>query len=121
MNYKTLLAGAAIAALTASAHADILMTEIVDGTLPGGQPKWVEITNTGTGAVDLAGYSLGNFNNGGTTLGGGASTALSGMLPAGGSYIAGYEADPGGAGLSNFFLVYGTEVDFYMGGGFVNG
>ncbi len=121
MNYKNLLASAAVVALAATANADLLMTEIVDATLTGGQPKFVELTNTGAVSVDLSLYSLGNFNNGGTTLGGGASTALTGSLAAGASYIICYEPDPGGAGLSAYFMAYGTECDFYMGGGFVNG
>ena len=122
MNYKNLLASAAVlAAAATSANADLLITEVVDATLPGGQPKFVELTNTGSASVDLTAYSFGNFNNGGTNLGGGASTALTGSLAAGASYIVCYEADPGGAGLSNYFMAFGTECDFYMGGGFVNG
>jgi|GEM_PF-1173132 len=99
----------------------LLITEICDGTLPGGQPKWVEITNTGTLVKDLSLYSLGNYNNGSIFLGGGGSTSLSGNLAPGQSYLIGYEADPGGPGLSEFFQVYGFELDFYMGGGFING
>jgi len=118
---KTFLTSAAALTLATSAQADLLITEVVDGTLPGGQPKWVELTNTGASSVDLSLYSFGNFNNGGTTLGGGASTALVGTLGAGSSYVIGYMADPGGPGLSEFFLAYGLEVDFYMGGGYVNG
>ena len=100
---------------------ELLITEVVDGTLPGGQPKWVELTNISSGPVDMTQYSLGNYNNGSTLLGGGSSTPLAGGLPSGASYVVGYEADPGGPGLSNFFNAYGLELDFYMGGGFING
>jgi len=116
-----LLTGGALAALCGAARADLLITEVVDGTLVGGQPKWVELSNTdAAGTYDLTQYSFGNFNNGGTTLGGGAATVLAGTLDAGDSYIVSYEADNGPGG-SMFFSVYGFDPDFYMGGGFVNG
>lgn len=121
MNIKTLLASAAALALASTANADLRITEVVDATLPGGQPKFVELTNNGGTAVDLSLYSFGNMNNGGTTLGGGAATVLTGMVAPGASHLIAYEADPGGPGLSNFFLAYGFDPDFYMGGGFVNG
>ena len=53
MNIKTLLASAAALALAGTANADLLITEVVDATLPGGLPKFVELTNTGGTAVDL--------------------------------------------------------------------
>ena len=116
-----LLSGAALAAFTVSAQADLLITEVVDGTLTGGLPKWVEITNTdASGSIDLSLYSFGNFNNGGTTLGGGAASQLTGTLAAGASYIIAYEAD-NGPGASSYFGVYGSDPDFYMGGAFTNG
>jgi len=121
MNIKTLLASAAALALAGTANADLLITEVVDATLPGGLPKFVELTNTGGTAVDLSLYSFGNMNNGGTNLGGGAASVLTGMLAAGASYTLAYEADPGGPGLSSFSTTYGFEPDFYMGGAFVNG
>ena len=73
-------------ASTTPASADLIITEVVDGTLSGGQPKWVEITNTGSADVDLSLYSIGNMNNGGLTLGGGSADVLGGTLAAGTSY-----------------------------------
>ena len=99
----------------------LYISEIVDATLPGGQPKFVEITNNTGTSVDLTQYSLGNFNNGGTTLGGGSSTSLLGTLADGDSYVYAYESDPGTPGTSNFAVAFGFEPDQYAGGGFING
>jgi len=110
----------ALLATTAPANADLVITEIVDAPLPGGLPKWVELTNTGSADVDLSAYSIGNINNGGTTLGGGSASVLSGNLPAGATYVLCYEADNGPGG-SMFFSVYAQDPDFYFGGAYING
>jgi hypothetical protein len=117
---KTLSALAALAITMGPAQADLLITEVVDATLPGGQPKFVELTNTGSSSVDLSAYSFGNMNNGGTTLGGSAASVLSGTLAAGASHVISYEADNGPGG-SIFFGVFGFDPDHYMGGGYING
>lgn len=58
--------------LAGSAHADLVIPEGVDGTLPGGQPKWVELQNTSpASAVDVSAHSPENCNGGSLTLGGG--------------------------------------------------
>lgn len=44
---------------------NVLITEIADGTAPGGYPKFVEITNLGSMAVDLNGYKVVKSANGG--------------------------------------------------------
>jgi hypothetical protein len=106
----------ALVATTASANADIIISEIVDGPLSGGTPKWVELTNTGSSDVDLAGYSLGNMNNGGTTLGGSAASILSGILSPGASYVINFDNDN-----DPFNSVYGFDADHLMGGGYING
>ncbi len=98
----------------------LIISEIVDATLPGGLPKYVELTNTGSSSVDLSLYSIGNFNNGGTTLGGGASTVLSGMLAAGGSYVISYE-NGDSPGVGTFYDTYGVDPDNFDLGAFVNG
>jgi hypothetical protein len=114
------LSAAALLALSGLSSADVLITEIVDATLTGGQPKWLEITNTGSSDVDLSLYSCGNLNNGGTNLGGGSALVLSGTLAAGASTVGAYESDNGPGG-SSFFSVYGVDPDFYFGGGYING
>jgi hypothetical protein len=106
----------AFIATTATANADIIISEIVDGPLSGGTPKWVELTNTGPSAVDLSAYSLGNMNNGGTTLGGGAASILSGILSPGASYVINFDNDN-----DPFNGVYGFDADHLMGGGYING
>ena len=92
-------------------RADLIITEVVDGTLAGGQPKWVELTNTGSVTVLLGGFSLGVKNNGSTNLGG-AATVLAGTLPAGSSHVIAFETD-NGPGVSMFFTVYGQDPDAY--------
>ncbi|MCH2104816.1 MAG: lamin tail domain-containing protein [Planctomycetes bacterium] len=106
----------ALLATSTTANADLIISEVVDGTLPGGTPKWVELTNTGTSSIDLSAYSFGNMNNGGTNLGGGAAAVLAGSLGAGESYVIGYDSDN-----DPFNAVYGFDADFLMGGTFING
>ena len=60
----------AVLGLSAAAQAEMIISELVDATLPGGLPKYVELTNIGSSVIDLTLYSIGNFNNGGLTLGG---------------------------------------------------
>ncbi len=60
------LAMAAGMACTALAQ-NVIITEVVDGDLAGGNPKFVEITNVGQAAFTFAaGDVLRNYNNGGT-------------------------------------------------------
>jgi hypothetical protein len=106
----------ALVATAANANADVIISEIVDGTLVGGTPKFVELTNTGAADVDLSAYSLGNMNNGNTTLGGGSARVLAGILAPGASHVIGYDSDN-----DPFNSVYGFDCDDLMGGGFING
>ncbi len=120
MKTQLLIAGLAAVGMTGSASANLIISEILDGDLPGGLPKFVELTNTGGSSVDLSAYSIGNFNNGGTTLGGGASTVLSGTLAAGDSYVISYE-NSDGPGVGFFFDTYGFDADNFDLGSFING
>jgi hypothetical protein len=99
---------------------NLIISEIVDGTLPGGQPKFVELTNTGSTAIDLGMYSIGNYNNGGTDLGGDASTLLSGSLTAADSFVIAYESAPAAPEVSVFESTYGFPPDLFLGP-FING
>jgi hypothetical protein len=101
----------------AAEPAALLIAEVVDGTLPNGQPKWVDITNCDTVDVDLSIYSIGNFNNGSTMLGGGAATALTGILAPGDTYVYAYSSEDD----TTFQDTYGFAPDQFAGGGFVNG
>ncbi len=114
------MAAAAVVSIPLVASADLFISEIVDATLPGGLPKFVELTNSGPGSVDLSLYSIGNYSNGSTTLGGGASTVLSGTLAACESYVISYEnSDSPGVGL--FYDTYGFDPDNFDLGAFING
>lgn len=101
-------------------HSALIISEIVDAPLPGGLPKFVELTNTGTMTVDLSAYSIGNFSNGGSTLGGGSSTLLSGSLAPGDSYVISYEGSDS-PGVGTFFDTYGFDPDNFDLGTFING
>jgi len=97
----------------------LVISEVVDGSRTGGQPKFVELTNTGGQTIDdLSVYSIGNANNGATTIGGGVSLQLPSVpLAAGASFVIAYEADP----FPQFVDTYGFGPDFTTGGGFING
>jgi hypothetical protein len=117
---KLILSAALLAVVAAPASADLIISEVVDATLPGGLPKFVELTNTGAGPVDLSLYSIGNFSNGASLLGGGASTMLSGTLGSCESYVISWEnGDEPGIGL--FFDTYGFDPDNFDLGAFTNG
>lgn len=98
----------------------LIISEVVDATLPGGLPKYVELTNIGSTTIDLSGFTIGNYNDGSTTLGGGSSTALSGMLAAGDSYVISYEFGDS-PGVGTFFTTYGFDPDNFDLGAFTNG
>ena len=111
------------------ASGELLITEVVDGNRiaadgsAGSSPDpflaFMELTNTGTSALDLTGFHYINFNNGGTMAGFG-STALSGMLAPGETYYIAYESDPAPA-ASAFETVYGFTPNEFAGGKFING
>lgn len=99
--------------------ANLLITEIVDGTLPSGLPKFVELTNIGGMPADLSGFSVGVYSNGGTMLQG-DSLVLSGTLAAGDSYVINFD-DADAAGSSTFFTVYGGDPDHFDFAALING
>lgn len=107
-------------AIAAGAGPALIISEVVDATLPDGLPKFVELTNVGTTPIDLSQFSIGNFNNGGTTLGGGAATVLAGTLAAGDSYVISYE-NGDSPGVGTFFDTYGFDPDNFDLGAFFNG
>ncbi|MEO6709720.1 MAG: lamin tail domain-containing protein [Planctomycetota bacterium] len=103
-----LLGAAAIVALTSTtAHAQLIISEIVDGTLSGGQPKFIEISNTSASPVDMSLYKLVHYNNGSMTPGGNIALTPAGMLPAGASWVVTYGAVPN----VQFATVYGHAAD----------
>lgn len=98
----------------------LLITEIVDADLPGGLPKFVELTNLGGTTVDLSEFSLGVFSNGSFTINTGASTVLSGTLAPSASFVVSFE-NGDVAGTSSFRTVYGVDADDMSFGAVING
>lgn len=103
----------------------LIITEVVDGNLSGGLPKWVELTNVGQEDIDLSDYSLGIYYNGATVLGGMAGTVrallLSGTLGSCESYVVNWQPGPpvDTVGSSAFHTVYGLDpsnMDHTLGG-----
>ena len=127
INYRLTLMTAAALLAAGTAHAQSLaITEVCDGTLSGGQPKWVELTNVGTATIaDLSAFSIGNFNNGASALGFGATQLNAVSLAPGASYIFSYESsgntncDPNML-VTCFEFAYGFPADQYAGA-FING
>jgi hypothetical protein len=119
---KTLSVLALAGALTMSANAagSIIISEIVDATLPGGLPKFVELANVGDASVDLSSIWIGNFNNGSTNIGGGAAFQLSGNLAPGDAWVISYESSDG-PGTGIFYDTYGFDPDEFGLGAFING
>ncbi len=115
--YVALLAMLSVSVATASDC--LIISEVVDGPLGGGLPKFVELTNTGTVSIDMSGYWLGNINNGDVSTNAPA-TQLSGILHPGDSYVCSYE-DGDWPGNSTFFDVYGFDADNFDFGSWING
>ena len=96
----------------------VIITEVVDGDLPGGTPKWVEITNCGY--LDWAfgpDDRLNIYFNGSTTAG--TSVNLDGIaLAVGDSYVI---ASSLNSGITQYQAAYGTDADQYVNVSFGNG
>ncbi len=99
------------------ANANLIISEVVDGTLSGGNPKFVEITNTG--ATDFT------FAEGGIIVQSNANTDLdidvdlTGItITAGDSYVIQSSAN---GGQSVFETTYGFAADLYTSAFFSNG
>jgi len=56
-----------VATLAVTVSADLIITEVVDGTLSGGLPKAVEWSNTGSTSVNLSDYKFARYANSHTT------------------------------------------------------
>jgi len=100
-----LLGAAAVLALgSANAQAQLILSEVVDGSLTGGTPKWVEISNTSGAPIDLSLYNLVYYSNGSTTASGTIPLTPAGLLPAGASWTV---VTGGASGATQFTTVYG--------------
>lgn len=97
----------------APALGGLIISEVADPTLTGGEPKFIELTNCSGSPVDLSLFRIAAFFNGSTTSS--TSTAygdLSGILAPGASFvIANSNSGPG----DSYLAVYGVEADLYNG------
>lgn len=114
---RNLTAAAFLAVIAGTASADIIVSEVVDGDLAGGNPKFVEITNTG--GTDFT------FGTGGIIIQSNAATDvtvdvdLSGVtILAGQSFVVASSAN---GGIAQFQAAYGFDADLYTGVFFGNG
>ena len=108
----------ALTLASAASDGSIIISEIVDATLPGGLPKFVELTNMGAAPIDLSDYRIGVYSNGSTALSN--QTVLSGSIAPLDSFVISYEAgDAPGSG--SFFTVFGFDPDNNSPAAAING
>jgi hypothetical protein len=108
-------------------RADLIIANVVDGTLAGGQPKLVEVKNAGTDCEFLGDLQLCYYTNGGT-LPTGCLAFGDIFLAAGASITVAFEhpfnkaCDPNGQ-VSCFEYVYGFAPAGFLGnqGNFISG
>lgn len=114
---KTMIAAIA-AGVAGTASADIIISEVVDATLAGGNPKFVELTNTGnTDYTFGAGAGIIVQSNANTDLD--IDVDLSGVvIAAGDSYVIQSSSNDG---QNVFETVYGFAADLYTPAFFSNG
>jgi uncharacterized protein (TIGR03382 family) len=108
----------AVAGLVAVANADVIISEVVDGDLTGGNPKFVELTNTGVAAyVFGAGDSVQVYSNGSVSAS--ATVSLSGVsIAPGASYVIASSANDG---ITQWGIAYGGAPNLFTGSFFSNG
>ena len=108
-------------------HADLIIEEVVDGTLAGGQPKLVEVLNAGTDCEFLGDLQLCYYTNGGM-LPTGCFAFDDIFLAPGSSITVAFEhpwntaCDPSGT-VTCFEYVYGFAPGGFLGsqGNFISG
>ncbi|MEX0325723.1 MAG: hypothetical protein AB3N33_06510 [Puniceicoccaceae bacterium] len=100
--------------------ADVIITEVADGTYTGQQPKFVEITNVGTEAYTFpVGGGIINQNNANVDFD--VDWDLEGLtLQPGQSWVVN-SLTPSGAESASFVLMFGEDADEYADVPFGNG
>ncbi len=117
MKKLTLLVIAFIAMIGMNAQT-LIISEVVDGTGAGGYPKYVEVTNIGSVAIDLSNFKIRKSSNGGAF--GDAFTFPAFSLPAGESYVVtNIDGTTSGQKWSDFNLTEPTNETLDVGG--ING
>ncbi len=100
----------------------LLITEVVDGTASGGYPKFVEISNSSDAAIDLNGYKVNRYSNGGTSAAQAYLFASSYSLPAKASIIlTNIDNTTSGRKWTDFSLSEPTNVIYGISGISANG
>ena len=97
---------------TSASHANLVITEVVDGTIFSFAPRFVEVTNLGPSSVNLDEFSINVFYNGATTAA--TIVPLSGSLTAGDSYVVSFEGSGDSPGESEFFRTYDFDPDNFL-------
>ena len=115
---KKIIALLAVAGVAGMASADIIISEVVDATLSGGNPKYVELTNTGASDVTFgAGDGIINQSNASNDLI--IDTDLTGLtIAAGDSFVI---QSSGNDGQLIFESTYGFAADLYTSAFYSNG
>ena len=114
---KSILSLALVAMIGASANANLIISEVVDATLAGGNPKFVEVTNTGATDFTFAGGGIVVQSNANNDLN--VDVDLTGVtILAGQSYVIQSSANNG---QTVFESTYGFAADLYTGAFFSNG
>ncbi|WP_428388620.1 lamin tail domain-containing protein [Mucisphaera sp.] len=114
---RTALTLAAALAMTSTASAGLIISEVVDGTRGGGNPKFVEITNTGSTDITFASGGIINQSNANTDLD--IDVDLTGVTIFAGQSFVIQSSSNGGQGV--FEDTYGFAADLYTPAFFSNG
>jgi hypothetical protein len=116
MRHSLLSALVAASVIVPTAHAGIVITEVMSSSGTGGTPDWFEVTNDGSSAVSLSGWKMddGSFNIA-------AAVALSGITSIGAGESVIFIESTGGAGIGSFRTFWGgltnVQVGYYSGSG----
>ena len=117
--FPVTLIAAALSAVSALS-ANVIITEVADGTLPGQQPKFVEITNVGSMPYTFP-EGAGIINQSNTNTDYVVDWELTGItLSPGQSWVVN-SLTPTGAEAATFVLLFGKDADEYADVPFANG
>jgi len=117
---KVLSATIAVAALAGAANAQLFISEVVDGDLAGGNPKFVEICNaTGSPVTFGPNDFVHVYFNGSSTLNGFGTVSLDGITILANDALV--IASNQNSGDLAFFAAYGFNADLYTSASFGNG
>jgi hypothetical protein len=116
MRHSLLSALVAASVIVPTAHAGIVITEVMSSSGTNGTPDWFEVTNDGSSAVSLTGWKMddGSFNLA-------AAVALSGITSIGAGESVIFIESTGGTGIGSFRTFWGgltnVQVGYYSGSG----